>query len=130
MCSLFFVKNRPQEEAATLRAQAAMERKKCEQLRSEIQVPGADREWKIRLEQLGTTLNNLEQLCVNYVFVWFSLLLDDFSILFSVCCFSISNILKIFNLCHLQGWLTQAYERCGPAKLAEMKKLTAIAKDA
>eukprot|EP00435_Cladocopium_sp_Y103_P060977 s777_g22.t1 len=49
-----------EEEAATLRAQAAMERKKCEQLRSEI----------------------------------------------------------------------QAYERCGPAKLAEMKKQTAIAKEA
>ncbi|CAJ1429946.1 unnamed protein product [Effrenium voratum] len=49
-----------EEEAATLRAQALLERKKCEQLRSEI----------------------------------------------------------------------QAYERCGPAKLAEMKKQTAIAKDA
>eukprot|EP00913_Durusdinium_trenchii_P032243 g30188.t1 len=48
-----------EEEAATLRAQALRERKKCEQLRSEI----------------------------------------------------------------------QAYERCGPAKLAEMKKQTDIAKD-
>ena len=34
------------------------------------------------------------------------------------------------SACYLMGWLTQAYERCGPAKLAEMKKLTAIAKDA
>ena len=69
-----------QEEAATLRAQAAMERKKCEQLRSEIQ---AQRSVSVRR--------------------WKPLDHND---------------------------CIQAYERCGPAKLAEMKKQTAIAKDA